>query len=204
MKKIVASTGILLFAVALLLPAAPVKAADVAWELDAGHSSVGFVVRHLGISKVRGKFATFNATIKASEKDGKIVSVQAEADVNSVDTGIKKRDDHLRAPDFFDAKKFPKMMLKTKRITWKGDDVIIVADLTIKGVTKTVEFKGEYLGSQKANFGTPQLRAGYSLKGVINRQDFGLSFNAIAEGVSIVADKVIIELEIEMVLPLKK
>ena len=204
MKAISRYITMLLFVVALSVPSFSAGAADVAWQLDPTHSSVEFTVRHLGISKVNGSFGVFSATVMADEKTGKLSSVQAEADVDSVNTGVEKRDDHLKSPEFFDAKKFPKMYLKTKKISWKGDQITVIADLTIKGITRTVEFKGEYLGSQKANFGTPQLRAGYSLKGVINRQNFGLSFNALAEGVAIVGDKVTIELDLEIARNLKK
>ena len=204
MKAMFRHITVLLFVVALMIPAISTHAADVSWELDATHSSVGFTVRHLGISKVNGRFGVFSAKVMADQRTGKLSSVEAEVDVNSIDTGVDKRDQHLKSPEFFDVEKFPKMTLKTKNISWKGNEITVIADLTIKGVTRAVEFKGEYLGSQKANFGVPQLRAGYSLKGVINRQDFGLTFNTIAEGVAVVGDKVTIELDLEIVETLKK
>ena len=184
----------------MLLAFAGVASADsVQWDFDATHSTVGFSVRHLGISKVRGKFTDVKAHIKADSQKGKIDWLKATVGVASIDTGNEKRDKHLQDTDFFDAKKYPKMELTTKKINWSGDNISGVAALTIKGKTRDVKFKGEYLGAQKVNFGGgDQMRAGYSITAKINRADFGLSFSSLAEGVAMVGDEVTIELEIEI------
>jgi len=174
-------------------------AAPTAWNLDTVHTSIGFSVRHLGVSKTKGKFTAYEADILADDQTGKITSVKATVQSKSVNTDMPKRDEHLRAPDFFDATQFKTIKLVTKNIQWTGNKVIIETDLTIKNVTKTVKFEGEYLGVQKINFGDgDKIHAGYSVKADINRQDFGLKFNKIAEGVSVVGDLVTIELDVEI------
>ncbi len=121
-------------------------AAEVAWDLDAAHSHISFSVRHLGISNVRGEFKKFEASITANAEEAKVSALEALVQVASIDTGIAKRDDHLRSADFFDVSKYPTMRLKLRSIVWKGDDFVAKADLTIKDVTKTIEFMGELLG----------------------------------------------------------
>ncbi len=185
-----------LFLLALNLHAAETSSS---WQLDKAHSDVGFWVKHLGISKVRGSFKQFEASVEAGT-DGRISSVSAKASVDSITTGIDKRDEHLKSPDFFDASKFPEIMLKSKKISWNGNNVSVETDFTMKGVTKTVVFTGEFLGAQKADFGQgAQLHAGYSLKGKLNRQDFGLAFNMLAEGTAVVGDEVNLEIEVEII-----
>lgn len=174
------------------------------WKTDTAHSSVGFTVRHLGISKVNGTFKSFKSNIQADPATGKITQVEGTVEIASIDTGIEARDNHLKAEDFFDAAKFPTATLKTKSITFKGDNLTGVAELTLKGVTKKVTFTGEYLGSTVADFGHGKnRRAGYSVSTTINRRDFGLSFNKLVEGVSVVSDKVTITLEMEIFFPVK-
>ncbi len=197
MKKSLA----LAFAAALVTIGLAAGADDSGWQIDKAHSTIGFSVKHLGISKVRGDFGNYSAAVRADDQ-GRLTSVSATVNANSVNTGIGKRDEHLRQSDFFDSGKYPKVKLKTKSIKWKGDNFTGTADLTIKGKTRSVPFKGELLGIRKANFGGGEtLRAGYSVTAKINRKDFDLGFNALAEGVSIVSDIVNIELEIEIARP---
>ncbi len=175
------------------------------WQVDPAHSSIGFSVKHLGISSVDGNFGKYTYAIKADEKTGKASYFEGTVGIASIDTGIVKRDDHLKAPDFFDAAKFPEAKLITKSIKYEGNEITAVTHLTIKGVTKEVIFKGEFLGPRKADFGQgPTMRAGYSLEGKINRQDFGLKFNKLIEGVSLVGDKIKIKLEVETYVMMKK
>jgi polyisoprenoid-binding protein YceI len=176
----------------------------VEWQIDPAHTTVGFNVKHLGITKVSGKFAKFSGEVKAEPETGKLVWVKGIVDVDSVDTGIAKRDGHLRSDDFFDVKVFPKMELVATGFTWDGDKISGKAKLTIKGITKEVDFKGEFLGIHKVDFGQgPNLRAGYTLEAEINRQDFGLKFNTIVEGVAVVSDTVKITLDAEIFRPLE-
>ena len=188
------------FLIALFHVRAGAEEKAVEWQLDKSHSVIGFSARHLGISKVKGHFEEFEAvSVKADPQSGKIAYVEAVAKAGSVNTGIDKRDGHLRSADFFDADKYPDIRLKTTSITWDGDKISIVTDFTMKGVTRTVTFTGEYLGAVKADFGQGVTqRSGYSVEAVVNRKDFGLNFNMLAEGVSVVSDEVRLQLEVEI------
>jgi polyisoprenoid-binding protein YceI len=190
------------FVVSLLLSAgvsASAHAQPVAWTIDKNHSEIGFTARHLGFSKVHGEFKTFSAVIEADAKTGKITKLDAEADSKSVDTGVEKRDADLRSDHFFAADKFPKLKLVLKSIEWKGNKFTATVALTLRDVTKDVKFEGELLGSQAINFGQgAHQRAAYEAHATINRQDFNLKFNGVAEGVSIVSDNVDLDLSIEM------
>ncbi len=179
-------------------------AQPVAWSVDASHSSVAFTARHLAFAKVRGEFKTFSAQIEADEKTGKITKLVAEADAKSVDTGVDKRDEHLRADDFLGVAQYPKLKLELRSIKWKGNKLTAKALLTIRDVTKEVEIKGELLGVQTVNFGQgPQVRAAYEASTTISRKEFGLKFAALTEGISIVGDDVELSFAIEMSLPPK-
>jgi polyisoprenoid-binding protein YceI len=178
-------------------------AQPVAWTTDPSHSTVTFTARHLGFAKVRGAFKTFSAKVEADDK-AKISKLTAEVDAKSVDTGVAKRDEHLRSDDFFGADKFQKLKLELKTIKWKGNKFTATVALTIRDVTKDVQFKGELLGVQTVNFGNgAHQRAAYEAEATINRKDFGLKFAGVAEGISIVGDEVEIELQLEMSTPPK-
>jgi polyisoprenoid-binding protein YceI len=188
------------FVFASLLLACPLaRAADVDWTLDPAHSTVGFTVRHLGITNVHGGFHEFAATVKADVSTGKVSTVEATAKSASVDTGIAQRDNHLRGDDFFNAEKFPTLKVKTKSIEWSGNKCSGMAELTIRDVTKQVPYTCELIGVQKVDFGDGlQQRAGYELTTKINRKDFGLKFSGVSEGVALVGDDVKIEIAAEI------
>lgn len=198
-----------LLAAGILLASSPLfaeESSSVPWTLDKNHSHVGFSVRHLGISKVRGEFTDFSGTFMADPETGKLTHVDATVQVDSVDTGIEGRDNHLKAEDFFAADKFPQMRLVTKKIQWRGSDTFVATvDLTIRDQTHPVRFTGEFLGSHMVAFGNgpKHRRAGYSASARIDRKKFGLMFNSLAEGVSVVGDRVQIELEVELSAPPK-
>ncbi|MDD5309826.1 MAG: YceI family protein [Deltaproteobacteria bacterium] len=188
-----------IIAIAALLVAFGALAGNVEWQYDAAHSRVGFSVRHLGISKVGGEFKSVKAKVVADVDTGRVASIEATVDVASINTGVEARDNHLRSPDFFDVARFPQLTVKADRIAWNGNRLSGTAQMTIKGVTRSVPFEGEYLGVQKANFGQgAQLRAGYSMTATINRKDFGLGFNAIVEGTAVVSDQVAITVDVEL------
>jgi polyisoprenoid-binding protein YceI len=188
-----------LLAVPVVALAFDAEAKSTQWNLDKAHTEIGFSVRHLGISNVKGKFREFDAKIEADGKTGKLTALEATAQAKTIDTGNSKRDDHLRSDDFFNAAKHPVLALKAKSFEWKGKEFTAMVDLTIRDVTKTVKFEGALIGTQKVNFGDgDQLRAGYEAHATINRQDFGLRFNALAEGVSVVGDSVKLEIQVEM------
>ena len=184
---------------ALLLSGMNVEAKDVEWDLDKSHTSVTFSVRHLGITKVKGSFHEFSAQIRGEPKTAHLTSLNATIEVGSVDTGIAKRDAHLKADDFFAAEKFPQMQLSIEKIEWKKDAFSGTIKLRLRDVTKSIAVQGELLGIQKTNFGKgEQLRAGYSVHFAINRKDFGLTFGALSEGVAIVGDRVEIEIDAQV------
>lgn len=190
---------IALFAVMLLSHSVEAQNATWDWELDKVHSEVGFSVKHLGVSKVQGRFTEFDGKIKADPKTGKLEAVEATVKAASVNTGLEPRDKHLKGPDFFDVAKYPTLTMKTKSLKWDGDKFKGTASLTMKGVTKDVLFTGELVGAQPVNFGAgAKMHAGYSVQAQINRQEFGLKFNGLAEGVKMVDDIVRIELEVEV------
>ena len=125
--------------------ASPRSAQAAEWSLDTAHSSLSFVVRHLGLSKVRGTFGAFDLHVEA-EPTGRIVSAKSTVQIDSVDTGMEKRDAHLKGPDFFDQKAHPTMSFVSKAVKFEADDkkkLKLIGDLTIKGVTKRVIFEGE-------------------------------------------------------------
>ena len=150
------------------------------WTLDTAHSEVHFKVRHLVISTVSGYFSEFSgnaATPEDTFQGGQIILNIATASVN---TNNQQRDSHLKGPDFFDAGQFPNITIKTTSIKQVSDDeYTIVADFTMRGITKSVEFKGEYGGQATDGYGNQKV--GFEITGKIDRKDFGLSWNAVLE-----------------------
>lgn len=168
------------------------------WTIDPVHSEVGFSVRHMMVSKVRGKFTSFSATMTTTE-DPLQSSVVATIDLSSITTGNEDRDNHIRSADFFEVDTYKTMTYRSTGVRVDGDDYIVDGELTLKGVTKPVPLRVELGGFGPDAYGGT--RAGFSARGEINRRDFGVDFNAALEtGGVVVADKVSIELEIEMVL----
>lgn len=188
--------------VAVLLLAANAHAQSVPWNLDPMHSHIGFTAHHLGFAKVHGEFKKFSAKIEADPKTAKITKLEAEAETKSVDTGVEKRDNHLRSDDFFAADQFPKLKMEVKTIKWKGKTFTANVALTIRDVTKDVKFDGTLEGPQVVNFGQgPQQRAAYEAHTKIKRKEFGLKFSGVAEGISLVGDDVELNLECEIFMP---
>lgn len=165
------------------------------WVLDPAHSEVTFSVRHMMISKVRGTFGVKSATIVAPENPLE-ASVTASVDVASVDTKDEGRDAHLRSADFFDAEQFPTLDFVSTGVRAEGGDFLVDGDLTIHGITKPVTFEVEFGG-----FGTDpwgNYKAGATAKTVINREDFGLVWNAALEtGGVLVGKDVTITLDLQ-------
>ncbi|GAA1481286.1 YceI family protein [Gordonia sinesedis] len=164
------------------------------WTIDPVHSTVGFTVRHLMVSKVRGKFESFNGVITIDE-DG-TPHVQAEIDVTSLTTGNADRDAHIRSADFFDAEKFPKATFVSTSVEPNGDDYTLTGDFTLHGVTKPVSLALEFNGVNPGMGQGPV--AGFEATTVLNRKDFGIDIEMPLEGGGVVVgDKVTITLEIE-------
>lgn len=168
------------------------------WTIDPVHSEVGFSVRHMMVSKVRGKFTSFSGTLTTAE-DPTQSSVTATIDLASINTGNEDRDNHLRSADFFGVDENKTMTFRSTGIRSDGDDFILDGELTLHGVTKAVSLKLELGGFGPDPYGGT--RAGFTATGEINRKDFGIDFNAALEtGGLVVADKVTVQLEIEAVL----
>lgn len=164
------------------------------YEIDAAHSKVGFEIAHLVISSVEGRFEKFSGNISVGEKpEASQVTVQIET--GSIDTGMERRNNHLRSPDFFDAAKYPIMTFKSKKISMDDSAFKITGDLTMHGVTKEVTLDGKYLGAVKDQSGNEKIAAQAGTK--INRKDFGLTWNKLIEAGAIVGDEVTVSLKIE-------
>jgi polyisoprenoid-binding protein YceI len=165
------------------------------WVLDPVHSEVTFSVRHMMISKVRGKFGVKEATLVAPANPLE-TTVTATADVASVDTNSEGRDQHLRSADFFDAEKFPTIEFASTGVRYEGGDFLVDGDLSIHGVTKPVTFEVEFNGFGTDPYGN--YKAGATAKTVINREDFGLTWNAALESGGVMVGKdVTIELDLQ-------
>jgi polyisoprenoid-binding protein YceI len=165
------------------------------WVLDPSHSEVTFSVRHMMISKVRGKFAVKSATITAPENPFE-ATVTATADVASIDTNDEGRDGHLRSADFFDAETYPTISFTSTGVRIEKGDFLVDGDLTIKDVTKPVTFELEFGGFGTDPYGN--YKAGATAKTVINREEFGLTWNAALEtGGVLVGKDVTIELDLQ-------
>jgi len=168
------------------------------WTLDDTHTDVGFSVRHLMVSKVRGSFNTISGRITTAE-DPMASSAELTVDLTSIDTRNADRDTHLRSSDFFDADSNPTMMYKTTALHRDGEDFVVDGDLTIKGVTQPVTLTVEYNGIGADPWGGSRL--GLSARGEINRTDFGISFNMPLDGGGVmVGEKVQLVIEVEAVL----
>lgn len=169
------------------------------WNFDLSHSSVNFHVRHLMVSKVHGRFATWGGTLVIDNADITKSKVEVSIETASVDTKDEKRDAHLRSPDFFDTEKYPTMTFVSTAVERKSDDELeVTGNLTIAGTTKAVKLRVESAGTVKDPWGGT--RAGFSAKTTINRKDFGLHWNAALEaGGVLVGEKVEISLEIEAI-----
>ncbi|MFC4619371.1 YceI family protein [Camelliibacillus cellulosilyticus] len=167
------------------------------WTVDASHSSLDFSVKHMMVSKTKGTFHDFDATIEADPNDLTTANIEFAVDVASVDTRNEGRDHHLRSGDFFDVEKHPKMTFKSTNIERNGDNEYkVTGDLTICGVTNSETFFVTSEGQGIDPFGN--VVAGFSGKGKINRGDYGLTYNAVLEtGGVIVGDEIKISIEIE-------
>lgn len=167
------------------------------WTADVSHSSVNFSVRHLVVSKVRGRFQTFEATLQIAENPLES-SVQATIDLASIDTGDDGRDNHVRSGDFFDIEQYPTMTFVSTGIRPDGDDYLLDGELTVKGVTKPVTLELEFNGIATDPWGGT--RAGFTAETEINRNDFGISYNAALEaGGVLIGEKLKVTIEIEAV-----
>jgi polyisoprenoid-binding protein YceI len=168
------------------------------WDIDASHSTVGFVVRHMMVSKVRGFFRDFSGVIVTAE-DPAQSTVTATVDLGSIDTRQEQRDAHIRSADFFDVDKHPAMTFRSTGVRADGADWIVDGELTLKGNTKPVSLALELNGFGPDAYGGT--RAGFSARTEISRSAFGVDIQMPMDGGGVVvADKIVVELEIQGVL----
>lgn len=167
------------------------------WDIDPAHTDVGFVVRHMVVAKVRGRFDDVKGQIVTGENPLES-SVDIAIDLRSVSTNNKQRDDHLRSPDFFEVETHPEMTYRATGARQDGDEFVLDGELTLKGLAKTVPLTFELNGFTTDPWGGA--RAGFSATAQINRKDFDVNFDGVQNGVAVVADKIDIHIEVEAVL----
>ncbi len=188
-------------ALALLLVgvSAPSAASADTWVIDGAHSSVGFKVRHLSMAWVRGTFDAVQGSVDFDGKDLAKASTEVTIDTASINTKDKKRDEHLRSPDFFDVATFPTMTFKSKSIQpGEGDAFVIVGDLTMHGVTKEVTLAVEG-GITPVTDPWGNTKLGFSAAAVLARKDFGITWNNSLDGGGlVVGEEVHLVLEVEL------
>lgn len=169
------------------------------WQIDSAHSGIHFSVRHLVIAKVRGQFSRWTGALTVPDGDFSKATVDVTIDATSIDTGVADRDAHLKSADFFDVATFPELTFRGRRVEPRGGDrFALVGDLTIRGVSRGVTLDVDSAGQTKDPWGN--VRAGFSARAVIDRKEFGLTWNqALEAGGVMVGDRVEIEIEIEAV-----
>lgn len=177
-------------------PAVASAGSPAAWKIDPTHSELSFSIRHF-VSRVRGQFGVWTGQIAADPNDWSTASVEVTAQTASIDTNNERRDADLRSPNHFDAEGNPTVTFKSTKVTrFAGDSVTVAGNLTIRGITTPVVLRGRLSGMT----GTPgKRRAGFEAVTVINRQDFGMTWNRAVEGSAMLGDEVKIEMNIAAV-----
>ena len=195
MNKLISQcVAILSIFAALQVQATTIEAGE--YQIDPTHSKVGFDIDHLVISSVEGRFTQFDGKILIAPQLAQS-KAEVSVEVASIDTEVKDRDDHLRSADFFDAKKYPKMLFKVKKVTGSLPNLTLVGDLTLHGITKEVSLETKYLGKVKDPWGNEMIA--FVSKANISRKAFGLTWNNLAEVGPVVGDEVRISLKIQAV-----
>lgn len=171
------------------------------WTIDKAHSDIFFTVRHMVITKVRGRFTKWDGTLILDEQDWSKSHVEVSIDAASINTSDEKRDGHLKSADFLDAEKFPKLTFKSTKVEKAGGDKLkVIGDLTIRDVTKSVTLDVEVLGKAKDPWGNNKIA--FNGKVTIQREEFGAKWNqALETGGVLVGKQVEIDLELQAVAP---
>jgi len=174
----------------ILLLSTGAAAVAQTWKIDPTHSKIGFTAKYLVISDVDGEFKDFNGTVTASNADWSDLSINAQVNVNSINTDNEMRDKHLKSDDFFNAEKFPFILFKSTGIKPLGNNKFVLrGDLTIRDVTRHVEWPMTYGGTVKDPWGN--IKAGFKISASINRQEYGLKYTgAAATGEAVVSDNI--------------
>ena len=186
------------FTAALLVAGMGVAGAQAKdWKIDSAHSEADFAIKHMAISTVHGSFRGVSGVVKFDPADLGKSGVDATIDVKTVSTGVDKRDEHLRSPDFFDVAKFPTMTFKSTSVAKNGDHYDVKGDLTLHGVTKPVVLQLETPGREQIGMDKKPHR-GFTATTNINRKDFGLTWGGtLASGDAVLGDDIKIELNVE-------
>ena len=172
------------------------SAASGTWVIDPTHTNLGFSARHAMVAKVRGNFGEFSGSFTIDGDNLAASTAEVTIQVASIDTKTADRDTHLKSPDFLDVENFPTITFVSTAVTPKGDDVVITGDLTIHGVTKSVEIEYEFVGISQDPWG--QTKIGFEGSTKISRKDFGLTWNAALEtGGVLVGDEIKLNLDVE-------
>jgi polyisoprenoid-binding protein YceI len=167
------------------------------WKVDPGHAEVGFVGRHFGLTKIRGRFVGVDGVVVIAS-DVEQSSVEVVIDMASVDSGYATRDDHLRSEDLFDVAVHPIATYRSTRLSVDGDRARMEGELTIKGVTRPVTLDVELLGLATEPSGDERLV--FSASGRVNREDWGLTWNVMLEaGGLLVSKEITLEIEVELI-----
>ncbi len=174
------------------------SAATTTYMVDAAHSQIHFSVTHLMFFKVRGSFNEFSGSVDVDPAAKTLSAARATINTTTINTRDEKRDEHLRSNDFFDATNHPTISFTSKKVSGSGDNMTVIGDITIRGVTKEIILKGSFVGAMTDHMGNE--RAGFIATGEVNRKDFGLNWNrALETGGVVVGDTVEIGLEIAAV-----
>ena len=175
----------------------------MSWQIDPGHSYIGFTGRHMMVTTIRGEFEKFTGTVVFDEHDLTRSTVDIQIEAASVNTRNSQRDNHFRSADFFDVDHFPFITFKSKRvILTDGNYGQLIGDLTIRNITKEVALEGEYGGVNLTPFNA--YTAGFNLRGKVNRKDWGLNWNAVLAGGGLVAsDEITLVIDIELKNPVE-
>ena len=170
----------------------------MSWQFDYGHTYIGFTGRHLMVATVRGEFEKFSGTVEFDEQDLTRSKAEIQIEAASVNTRNAQRDEHFRSADFFDVEQYPYITFKSKRvILTDANHGQLVGDLTIRNVTREVVLDAEYSGVSQSPWNT--YSAGFSLRGKVNRKDWGLNWNMVLAGGGLVAgDEITLNIDLEL------
>lgn len=172
------------------------------WTIDKQHSAMEFSVRHMMISSVKGKFDDFDGVIEGDVDNPSTMQATVRVRSNSINTGDNDRDSHLKSDDLFAGNDYPEIMFKSKKTNLNGEELEILGDITIRGVTKEISLKGEFGGKVKDPYGNE--RFGLTATGTLNRQDFGVKWNMLLEGGGVmVGDRVNLQVSLEAFAPME-
>ena len=172
----------------------------VRYDIDLGHTHVGFTAKHLAVSTVRGYFTRFDGVFEGPEDDVTKTAGEVKVEVASLDTRTEMRDNHLRSADFFEAEKYPYITFKLTSVDPVDDENFkVTGNLTIKDVTRPIVLNATLEGRTPDAFTGGKERVGLSLKGQLNRMDFGLNWDGIAGAVPIASHNIKIEVDAEIV-----